>query len=45
MLNLIDKLENRLKNTKNENLMKYFFQLTLNEKEFLNTIAIIEMKV
>ena len=32
MLNLIDKLENRLKNTKNENLMKYFFQLTLNEK-------------
>lgn len=32
MLNLIDKLENRLKNTKNENLMKYFFQLTLNEE-------------
>ena len=29
--NLIDKLENRLKNTENENIIKYFFQGTLND--------------
>ena len=29
--NLIDKLENRLKNTENENLIKYFFQGRLND--------------
>ena len=34
MLNLFDKLEKRLKNTINENLIKYFFQLTLKEKRF-----------
>ena len=30
--NILDKLENRLKNTENENVIKYFFQGTLNDK-------------
>ena len=32
MLNLFDKIENRLKKTKNEDLIKYFFQITLMDK-------------
>ena len=32
MLNLFDKIENRLKKTKNEDLIKCFFQITLMDK-------------
>ena len=29
--NILDKLENRLKNTENENIIKYFFKGRLND--------------